>query len=296
MHNLQGKEYCKCLYLMLVVYLTDEALPPGLVKSLELGGAEAGDTTLLVGTEPGLLGVTENASGQKVHDQADDDEDKGDRIQVLNGVAKDVDTDDGAPEVAGQQADVKEGGGAHAQDEGRQAVEDEQGQGVADDVADGGAVPGGLLKGVAIKDGGGGAANKHADEAHEGQNLVHGPLGNVPLLKDVAEAVARGARQSEQVALELVLRGVGAGARHGVGGEQQTHAAAGDEDAQNLEGAVADLEQQEAHNDDADDGPEVEELGAQEVGIAVGEDGEVVAFDIEEAQDEVAPAVLVADA
>lgn len=280
---------------MLVVRLVDEALSPGLVESLELGGAEASDTVLLVGPEPGLLGVTEDAPRQKVHNQADDDEDKGDGVQVLDGVAKDVDTDDGAPEVARQQADIKEGGGAHSQDEGRKAVEDEQSKSVADNVADGGTVPSGLLEGVAVKDGGGGTANEHADEAHEGQDLVHGPLGDVPLLKDVAQTVARSARQPEQVTLELVLGRVGAGARHGVGGEQHAHATAGDEDAEDLEGSVAHLEQQEAHNDDADDGPEVEELGAEEVGVAVGQDGKVISLDVEKAQDEIAPAVLVAD-
>ncbi|ROV87275.1 hypothetical protein VSDG_09902 [Cytospora chrysosperma] len=207
-----------------------------------------------------------------------------------------MDADDDAPEVAGQQADVEEGGRGHAQDEGREGVEDEEAQGVADDVADDGPVPGGLLEGVAVEDAGGCAADAHAQEAHKAQDLEDGPAGDIPLLKDVAQAVARRAGQAEQVALEHVVGGVGAGAGHGVAAQQHAHAAAGDQDAEDLEGLVADLEQQEGDDDDAEDGPEVEQLGAEEVGPPVGQDGEVVALDVQEGQDEVLPAVPEADA
>lgn len=272
-----------------------QALSPCLVESFELGSAEACHAVLLVGTQPGLLGVTQYAPRQEIQDQADDDEDKGDGVQVLDGVAKEVNANDDAPEVARQQADIKEGGGAHAQDDGGQAVEDEQGQGVAHDVADGGAVPGGLVKGVAVKDGSRGAADEDADEAHKRKHLVDGPSGDVPLLEDVAQAVARGARQAKQVALELVGGRAVVGPRHGVGAQEHAHAAAGDEDAQDLKRAIAHFEQEERHDDDADNGPEVEEGGAQDVGVAIGQHGEVVALDVEEAENQVAPAVLVDD-
>lgn len=70
-------------------------------------------------------------------------------------------------------------------------------------------------------------------------------------------------------------------------GEQDTHAADADEDAEDLCGMVADVEEEKGDGDDEDDGPEVDELGGEDGGVAVGEDGEVVAFDVEKREDEV---------
>lgn len=50
---------------------------------------------------------------------------------------------------------------------------------------------------------------------------------------------------------------------------------------------VADMEEEKGDGDDEDDGPEVDELGGEDGGVAVGENGEVVAFDIEKRKDEV---------
>ncbi len=50
---------------------------------------------------------------------------------------------------------------------------------------------------------------------------------------------------------------------------------------------VADVEEKKGDGDDEDDGPEVDELGGEDGGVAVGEDGEVVAFDVEKREDEV---------
>ena len=72
-----------------------------------------------------------------------------------------------------------------------------------------------------------------------------------------------------------------------VAGEQDTHTADTDEDAEDLGGVVTDVEEEEGNGDDEDDGPEVDELGGEDGGVAVGEDGEVVAFDIEEGEDDV---------
>ena len=70
-------------------------------------------------------------------------------------------------------------------------------------------------------------------------------------------------------------------------GEQDTHATDADEDAEDLGGVVADVEEEEGDGDDEDDGPEVDELGGEDGGVAIGENGEVVAFDVEEGEDEV---------
>ncbi len=72
-----------------------------------------------------------------------------------------------------------------------------------------------------------------------------------------------------------------------IAGEQDAHAADADEDAEDLGGVVADVEKEEGDGDDKDDGPEVDELGGEDGGVAVGEDGEVVAFDVEEGEDDV---------
>lgn len=74
--------------------------------------------------------------------------------------------------------------------------------------------------------------------------------------------------------------------------QQNAHATTADEDANDLEDLVADLQDEERDDDDADNGPEVQKLGGQEVGVSVGEDGKVVSLDIEEGHDQVLPAVL----
>ncbi|KAH6604416.1 hypothetical protein Trco_007862 [Trichoderma cornu-damae] len=265
---------------------------PGGVDGAQLGSAEASHAALLVLAQPGLLGVAEDAAGEEVDDEADDDGDKGNGVQEVDGVAKDVDADDDAPEVGRQEGDVEEGGAAHAQDERGEGVEDEEEQGVADEPAGDGAVPVGVLEGFAVKDGGLDAVDDHAEEAQEGEDVVHGPLGDEPLLEDVGDAVQGGAEEAKEIALDHVDAGAAVGAGDVVGGEEDAHAAAADEDADDLEGLVAHAQQGEGDDDDADDGPEVEQLGGQEVGVAVGQDGEVVALDVEEGHDEVAPAVL----
>lgn len=150
----------------------------------------------------------------------------------------------------------------------------------------------GLLEGLAVKDGGLDAVDDHAKEAHEGQDVVHGPLGDEPLLEDVGDTVERGAQQAEEVTLDHVDTRTAVGAGDVVRGQQDAHAAAADEDADDLEDLVAHAQQDEGDDDDADNGPEVEQLGGQQVGVAVGQDGEVVALDVEEGHDDVAPAVL----
>ncbi|TFB00587.1 hypothetical protein CCMA1212_007476 [Trichoderma ghanense] len=268
---------------------------PGGVEGPQLGRAEASHAVLLVLAQPGLLGVAQHAAGEEVDDEADDDAHKGDGVQVVNNVAKDVDADDDAPKVGRQERNVKEGGAAHAQDEGREGVEDAQADGVAGEPAADGAVPVGVAEGLAVKDGGLDAVDEHAEEAHEGQDVVHGAFGHEPLLEDVGDAVEGGAQQAKEVALDHVDAGAAVGAGDVVRGQQDAHAAAADEDAEDLEELVAHAQQQERDDDDADNGPEVEQLGGQQVGVAVGQDGEVVALDVEEGHDEVAPAVLEED-
>lgn len=262
------------------------------VDSLELGGADARDAALLVLAEPGLLGVAEQAAGQEVGDEPEDDADKGNGVEEVDRVAKDADANDDAPKVGGEEGNVEERGGAHAQDERCEGVEEGQAEGVADEPAGDLGRPVGLLEGLAVEDGGLDAVDNHAKEADEGEDVVHGRLGDEPLLEDVAGAVEGGAEQGKEVALERVggLAVVGVG--HVVGREKDAHAAAADEDSNDLEDLVADLEEEEGDEDDADNGPKVDELRRQDVGVAVGLDGEVVALDVERGHDDVLPAIL----
>ena len=50
---------------------------------------------------------------------------------------------------------------------------------------------------------------------------------------------------------------------------------------------VADVQEEEGNCDDEDDGPEVDELGGEDGGVAIRENSEVVAFDVEEGKDDV---------
>lgn len=109
-------------------------LPSG-VDGAQLGGTKASHTIFLVVAQPGLLGVAENAAGEEVNDEADDDADKGNGVEVVDGVAKDVDTDDDTPKVGSQERNIEKGSAAHAQDEGCKRVEDAQAEGVAGEPA-----------------------------------------------------------------------------------------------------------------------------------------------------------------
>jgi hypothetical protein len=50
---------------------------------------------------------------------------------------------------------------------------------------------------------------------------------------------------------------------------------------------VADAEEDEGDDDDDDDGPEVDELCRENGGVAVGQDSEIIPFDVEEGEDDV---------
>jgi hypothetical protein len=50
---------------------------------------------------------------------------------------------------------------------------------------------------------------------------------------------------------------------------------------------VADFEEEEGDRHHHDDGPEVYELRGEDGGVAVGEDGEVVSFYVEEGEDDI---------
>jgi len=245
---------------------------------------------LLIPPQPRLLRLAQDLLSHKIHDQSDHDHDKGNGIQEIDGQAKNLDADDDAPEIAGEEGDVEESGGGETEHERGEGVEEGEGEGVADEVAGHVTIPGRGAERVAVEDGGLDAVDDHAPEAHLADDFVEGTFGDEEFLGDVGEAVEGGAEEGEEVAFELVGAaddaGVG-GVGDVVGGEQEAHAADADEDAGHLAEVVADAQGEEGDQHDDDDGPEVEELGAEDGGVAVGEHGEVVAFDVHEGEDEV---------
>ena len=265
------------------------------IQGLELGGTEASKTLLLVISQPGLLGLAEGAPGQEVGGETDDDAHKGDGVHEVDAEAEDAGADDDTPEVGGQQGDVIEAGRGHAQEERHERVEQAQAEGEPDEVACDVAVPGGILECRAVKDGALDTIDDDAEEADEGQHVVHGCLGDEPLLEDVTKTVASGTKESEKIALDHVLSRTTVASRNVVGTDEDAHTANADNDTDDLEDAVADLEEEERDDDHADNRPEVDELRGQDVGVPVGQDGEVVALHVEERHDEILPAVLPRD-
>lgn len=209
---------------------------------------------------------------------------------------EDLDANDDTPEVAGEQGDVEDGGATGAEQDGYEGVEEAENESVSDQPAGDVAVPGGFAEGLAVEDGGLDTVDAGAEEADEGQELVHGGLGDEELLEDVAEAVESGAEQGEEITLDHVDTGAAVRLLQVIGADEDAHTAAADEDADDLEEAVADAQDQEGDDDDNYDGPEVDELGGHEVGVSVGKDGEVVALDVHEAHDQVLPAIIAGDA
>lgn len=234
---------------------------PGGINGTQLGSAKASHAVLLVSTQPGLLGVAEDAAGEEVDDETDDDADKGNGVQVVDDIAKDVDANDDAPEVGRQQRDIEKGGTAHTQDEGSQGIEDEEAEGVAGEPAADGVVPVSIAEGRAVEDGSLNAVDEHAKEAHKSQDVVHGALGHEPLLENVGNTIESGTEKAKEIALNHINTWAAVGASDVIRGEQDTHATAANEDTDDLEQLVAHTQQEEGDDDNADDGPKVEQLG-----------------------------------
>lgn len=135
------------------------------VESLELGSSETQNTILLVITQPRLLGITEHATSNKVHELTNDDKNKGNGVQEVNLVAKDPNTNDDTPKVGSQQGDVEESRTSHAEHDGYKDVEDVQAQSVTDDPTDNLTVPGCVIERVSVKDGSLDTVDTHTKQA-----------------------------------------------------------------------------------------------------------------------------------
>lgn len=148
-----------------------------------------------------------------------------------------------------------------------------------------------MLEGVAIEDRGSNPVDYDSEQAQHSEDFVHRALADEPFLEHVAEAIERCANEAEKVAFELGRRVTSIGACDVVGRKQDSHSSTADQDTGDLRPFVADAQEEERYDHDADDGPKVQQLSGEDVGVVVREDGEVVSFDVEEGKAYVFPAV-----
>lgn len=183
----------------------------------------------------------------------------------MYSISKDLDTDNDTPEVSREETDIEESSGSETEKKRGERVEYKQTEGIPSQVTAHISVPGSRLERGAVEDGGLDANDAHAPEANLAEDFVHRSLADKVFFRDVGQTVESSAKEGEEVALELVAaRNVGAAAGTGnvVGGQEDTHTAYADENSNDLGPMVADAEEDEWDNDNHDDGPEVDELGA----------------------------------
>lgn len=214
----------------------------------------------------------------------------------MDGVTEDPDSDDDTPEVGSQQRDVEESRTAHAQHDRNQGVEQVQAQSVTNDPADNLTVPGSVIEGVSVKDGSLDSVDAHTKQTQERQDVVQMSPGNKPLLEDIGSTVEGGTEQSEQITLDHVKTFTAVGTGDMVAANQNTHTTTAYQDTDDLEHSVADLEEEEGNDHNADNGPEVDELRRQDVCVSVSQNRKVVSLDIQKRHDEVLPSILHSDA
>jgi len=122
---------------------------------------------------------------------------------------KDMNANNGSPEIARQERDIKEGGGTHAENERNERVEYEKEEIEAGDVStDFGLVNGdGGAKGIAIEDACLDTIDNHTPERQHTNDLIHWLLGNQKFLQGIRETVAGSSEEAEEIAFDLVFGG-----------------------------------------------------------------------------------------
>jgi hypothetical protein len=127
-------------------------------------------------------------------------------------------------------------------------------------------------------------------------DFIERPFANKEFLCDVAEAVKCGSSERKQVAFQLIATGDVSAirARDVVTRDKQASPCHTNKDATDLSPVVTDLEEKKRYDNDDHDSPEVDELRREDCGIAICEDGKVVALDVTEGQDDVCETVSTA--
>lgn len=262
------------------------------VESLELGSSETQNTILLVITQPRLLRITEHATGNKIHELTNDDKNKGNRVQEVDLVTKDPNTDDDTPEVGSQQRNVEESRTSHTEHDGHEDVEDVQAKSVTDDPADNLTVPGCVIERVSVKDGSLDTVDTHTKQAQERQDVVQVSPGHEPLLEYIGSTVESGTKQSKQITLDHIKAAAAIGTADVITGNENTHTTTADHNTNDLKDSVPNLEQEERNDNNADNSPKVNKLRRQDVRVSVRQNSEVVSLDVQKRHDEVLPPIL----
>lgn len=166
--------------------------------------SKTGFTKLLILSQPWLLSLGQHTFCTVINEVAENDENEGDGVKIVDVVMKDLSTNDNSPECACQQTNVEESSGGHAEDNWCQGVEDEQQQSIADNIADDLSVPVCFLDGTAIENGSLYAVDEHAPECELANNFVHGSFRDQELLECVAESVKSLSEETEEISFEGV--------------------------------------------------------------------------------------------
>lgn len=246
-------------------------------------------TLLLIFAQPRLFRFSQHSLAKEIHKMADHDEHKRDRVQEMNPISKNLQANNHAPEVASQQTDIEEGGRSKPVQNRHERIKQRQDERIASQIAAHLPIPHRRPEASTIKNPRLRPIDDHSPPTNLPDHLIQRPLTHQELLCHVAQTIEGRARQREQIAFELLARGDVPAVDTGevVGGEEDAHAADADDDAEELGPVVADLQEEEGDGDDDDDGPEVDQLRREDGGVAVGEDGEVVALDVAEGEDDV---------
>lgn len=203
------------------------------------------DASFLVPTQPRLPRLSHDTVADKINNKSTDDTDKCNRIHPMNVQTEDLHSDDGSPEVASQQRNIKKSSGGKPEHDWRAAVEYQKAQGVSNQVtADFAIIPDGGFILWTIKDARHGAVDEHTPEAQLAHNFIQGPLRHQEFLCYITHAVERCAHQCKQVPFELVTArdATETGALGDViTAEEDANATNADENADNLGRMVADV-------------------------------------------------------
>lgn len=270
---------------------TNQPLPPRLINSLQLRRPQPRHTPLLIRPQPRFLTIPQHAPRQKVHHQPNNNQHKRNRIQIVNRISKNLNPNHNPPKVPRQQRYIEEGSTRHTQDNRRTTVEQEQDERVASEVATNGIGPVGRGEYLVFEDTGYGAVDQDSEEAEHAQDFVRGTLAHEPLLIHIRQTVESCTYETKEVAFELCGWITAVGASDVVRSEEDAHASTAEQDSRNLNPLVAHLEEGEGYDDNHDDGPEVEELSRENIGVLVGQNSEVIAQDIQKTQNNVFPAI-----
>lgn len=172
--------------------------------NLPLRSPDSQHTLLLVFAQPYLHRFAEDSLPQEIHKLPSDDEHKRDRVQEMDGIAKNPQTNDHSPEIAGQETDVEERGGSKPIYYRHQRIEQTQNECIAGQVAANLPIPHRIPEPITVEDTGLDPIDNRPPPTNLPNNLIKRPLAHQELLRYIGQAIERRACQSKEITLQLV--------------------------------------------------------------------------------------------